>query len=112
MKKVLLCVMATVFCLTLGVSKVQAAPAAAPTYSEASATDWDSVLNDYEKFVDKYIAVYKKVQAGDMSAYSDMASLLDKANKLQAKLEKASDELTSAQAARFAKIAKKLANAM
>ena len=73
--------------------------------------NWDSILNQYEQYVNKYIAVMKKVQDGDATAYTELASLSDKAQKLASKLEDAEDEMTDAQMARYAKITQKLAQA-
>ena len=76
-----------------------------------NSTDWNKVLNSYESYVNQYIAVLKKVNAGDMSAYSDMTSLMEKYEELASQLENAEDDLTPAQAARFNKITSKLATA-
>ncbi len=83
-----------------------------PVAVHESSTDWDKVLDSYEKYVNQYIAVYKKVQAGDMSAYNEMASLMEKYQKLAKQLEEAQDEMTAAQAERYLKITQKLASAL
>jgi hypothetical protein len=77
----------------------------------SSSEDWDAILVAYEQFIDKYIASLKKVKAGDMSAMSEYADYMEKATDLAEKMEGASDELTTAQAAKFAKLQIKLANA-
>lgn len=74
--------------------------------------DWDSILDEYEKYCDKAVALAKKAQAGDMSAMTEYASLLESAQSLQKKLENAGSNLSAAQATRLNKIATKMANAM
>lgn len=81
---------------------------------ETSATDtkkWDDILVSYEKYIDQYIKLYKKAQGGDVSAITEYASMMEKANDLTEKLQGAGDELTAAQAKKFAKLQTKLANA-
>ncbi len=78
----------------------------------AGSEDWDSILDEYEKYCDKTVALYKKAQAGDISAMTEYASLLESAQSLQKKLENAGSDLSAAQAARLNKIAAKMANAM
>lgn len=79
--------------------------------AQKSSSDWNKVLDSYESYVNQYIAVLKKVTAGDMSAYADMASLMEKYEELASQLEDAEDDLTPAQAARYTKITNKLASA-
>lgn len=115
MKKLFFLVMAVMFGLNASMNANAATTSAMTTSSVAAASsssDWDSILDSYEKYVNEYIAVYKKVQAGDMSAYSKMASLMEKYQKLAEQLENASDELTSSQLARLQKINAKLAKAI
>lgn len=115
MKKLFFLVMAVMFGLTASMNANAATTSAMTTSSVAAASsssDWDSVLDSYEKYVNEYIAVYKKVQAGDTSVYSKMASLMEKYQKLAEQLENASDELTSSQLARLEKINAKLAKAI
>ena len=73
--------------------------------------DWDKILDEYEKYVDKTVALYKKAQAGDISAMTEYASLLESAQSLQEKLQNAGSDLSPAQAARLSKIAAKMAKA-
>ena len=80
--------------------------------SSSSSNNWDATLDSYEKYVDQYIVVYKKVQSGDMSVMAEMGSMLEKAEDLQKKLDGAESELTAAQASRLAKINSKLMSAM
>ena len=115
MKKLFFLVMAVMFGLSASMNANAATTSAMTTSSvtaASSSSDWDSILDSYEKYVNEYIAVYKKVQSGDMSAYSKMASLMEKYQKLAEQLEIASDELTSSQLARLQKINAKLAKAI
>ncbi|MDY5650928.1 MAG: DUF6591 domain-containing protein [Paludibacteraceae bacterium] len=115
MKKLFFLVMAVMFGLTASMNAYAVTTSAMTTSSvtaASSSSDWDSILDSYEKYVNEYIAVYKKVQSGDMSAYSKMASLMEKYQKLAEQLENASDELTSSQLARLQKINAKLAKAI
>lgn len=82
------------------------------TTSDSKDSDWDSVLDEYEKLIDKYISLYKKAQNGDISAMSDYVGVLESAEKLQTKLEKAESELTTAQMSRLTKIVTKMTNAV
>lgn len=79
--------------------------------SSKSSTNWDAVLNEYESYVNQYIALMKKVQKGDVSAMSEYPKMLEKAERLSDKLEDAEDEMTSTQLSRYMKITNKLANA-
>lgn len=69
-------------------------------------------MDEYEEYIDDYIKFYKKAQTGDMSAMTEYASMLEKAESLSKKLEKAQDDLTASQAARFLKLQQKLTNAV
>ena len=85
------------------------------TKSESTSTtgseDWNSILNSYEKYINQYIALLKKTNAGDMSAMTEYLSMMEKATELAGKLENASDNLSTAQTARFLKLQTKLLNA-
>ncbi|MEG1916402.1 MAG: hypothetical protein RR061_06945 [Muribaculaceae bacterium] len=75
--------------------------------SQAESEDWDSILDEYETFITDYISLMKKAKAGDMSAMTEYASCLEKANSLGEKLEKAST-LTSSQISRMTKLQAKI----
>ena len=77
-----------------------------------SSSDWDSVLDEYEDYVDQYVKLYKKAMAGDMSAMAEYAGMLEKAQSLFSKLENAQGEMTAAQISRMNKIQMKMVNAM
>jgi hypothetical protein len=79
--------------------------------SSKGSTNWDAVLNEYESYVNQYIALMKKVQKGDMSAMSEYPKMLEKAERLSDKLDDAEDEMTSTQLSRYLKITNKMANA-
>lgn len=83
-----------------------------PVAEEKVSTEkWDALLDEYEEYLDKTIAFSKKAKAGDMSAMTEYASLIESAQSVQKKLEDAKNELTPAQAARLSKIASKFASA-
>ena len=82
------------------------------TSVSSGSEDWDKILDEYEKYCDKTVALAKKAQAGDISAMTEYASLLETAESLQKKLENASSSLSVAQATRMNKIAAKMAKAM
>lgn len=76
-----------------------------------SGNDWDSVLDDYEKYFDQYVKLLKKAKNGDVSALTEYAKMLEKAQSIGNKLEHAKGDLTANQSARFLKIQQKLLNA-
>ena len=75
---------------------------------ESSSTDWDAVLDEYEKYVDSYIKLVNKVNKGDVSALSEYAEMLEKAESFADKLDNADDEMTAMQLARYEKITMKM----
>ncbi len=77
-----------------------------------SSSAWDSVLDEYEDYVNQYIKLYKKAMEGDMSAMSEYAGMLEKAQSLFSKLENAQGEMTAAQISRMNSIQMKMVNAM
>ena len=79
--------------------------------SSCDSEDWDAVLDDYEEYVDKYIALLKKANQGDMSALSEYVSMMEKAEKLGEKMDGAQGQMSSAQWARYTKILQKMTNA-
>lgn len=80
--------------------------------SASEANNWDSVLDEYERYVDRYISLFKKAQAGDMSALADYPDMLQEAERLRKKLEGAEGMLTAAQQQRYLKILNKFQRAM
>lgn len=81
------------------------------TESAQTGTDWDKFLDEYENYCTKLAGLSKKAMAGDLSAMSDYASLLESAEALQSKLEDAESEMSAAQIARLNKIIQKMAQA-
>lgn len=77
--------------------------------SSSTGNNWDNLLDDYEKLVDKYIALLKKSSSGDMDALTELASYMQKAQDLYEKLENADDEMTIEQMNRMVKINSKMA---
>lgn len=76
-----------------------------------SSTNWDKVLDEYESYVNQYIALMKKAKNGDMSAVSEYPQMLEKAQRVAEKLEDADDAMTAAQMARYTQITNKMAQA-
>ena len=77
-----------------------------------SSSQWDQVFDSYEKYIDQCAKLYKKAQAGDMSAMTEYASMLEKANDLSSKLDNAKSEMSADQMARFTKLQSKLISAV
>ncbi|MDR2972700.1 MAG: hypothetical protein LBU83_12375 [Bacteroidales bacterium] len=77
-----------------------------------SNTNWDTVLKDYETFIDKYIALMKKVQKGDTSALSESATMMENATELADELSRAYGELTPSQVSKLQKLQTKWVNAI
>ena len=73
---------------------------------------WDDLLDEYERYVDKYIVVYKKAMQGDMSAMTEYVELLQQAQKLAEKIENAEDDMSEDQIERYIKITEKMTNAL
>lgn len=80
--------------------------------SNKFSSEWDKVLDSYEKYIDQYAKLYKKAQAGDMSAMTEYTSMLEKANDLSSKLNGAKSDMSAAQIARFTKLQSKLISAV
>ena len=78
------------------------------TSSTAKNAEWDSALDEYEKYVDQYIELYKKAMAGDISALASYDNLLESAENFADKLEDAEDEMTVEQLNRYMDITQKL----
>lgn len=79
--------------------------------SSTSSADWDSMLNSYEQYVNKYIALVKKASNGDMSAMAEYAGLMQKAQELSDKMNGAQGEMSASQWARYMKITTKMTKA-
>lgn len=81
-------------------------------FDSDSDEDWDAFLDEYEEYVDNYVALYKKAMNGDMDALSEYAEVLKDAQDLSNKLSKAKGSMSSSQVARYTKITNKMANAI
>lgn len=79
--------------------------------SNGGSEDWDAILKSYEAFIDKYIALLKKAQKGDMSAMGEYVEYMEKAANLAEQLGNANGDLTPSQVAKFTKLQAKFANA-
>lgn len=73
--------------------------------------DWDALLNSYEEYVNSYVSMLQKASAGDMSALTESASFLQKAQELTQKLSSATSGMSSAQLSRFNEINQKMLQA-
>jgi hypothetical protein len=87
------------------------APAAAASTRAQTSANWDSLLDQYEEFVDDYIAVMQEVADGDISALTASVSLLEDAESLSERIMEASSDLSAAQSARLLRIQTKLTDA-
>jgi hypothetical protein len=100
---------------TPGPISTASAPAAAPAPATPppanSRANWDSLLDQYEKFVDDYIVAMKKAADGDFTAMTTALSLMEQAESLSERLTEASAEISAAQSARLLRIQTKLAGA-
>lgn len=88
-----------------------ASEATAQSSATAKASDWDSILDSYEKYVDDYIVLMKKVKAGDMDAMTESLSMMQTCTTLSKKLQGADGSLTPEQMSRYVKITSKMASA-
>lgn len=79
--------------------------------SSTGSKDWDSMLDSYEEYVDKYIALAKKAAKGDMSAMAEYVGLMQKAQEMSDKMDGAKSDMSVSQWARYSKITTKLAKA-
>lgn len=79
--------------------------------SSASSSEVDDMLNQYEKFVDKYISLVKKAAKGDVSAMADYASYMESAEELSDKLDKCAGSMNAAQTKRYMEITTKMTGA-
>ena len=79
--------------------------------SSTGSADWDSMLNSYEQYVNKYIALVKKAANGDMSAMAEYAGLMQKAQDLSDTMNGAQGEMSASQWARYMRITTKMTKA-
>jgi hypothetical protein len=74
--------------------------------------DWDKIIDDYEEYVDEYIKFVRSIDYEDSSSMSEYATLLEKAERLSSKLERAENDLSKSQLSRMTKIQNKMNNAV
>lgn len=74
--------------------------------------DIDAMLDDYEDFMDDYIDLMKKAQAGDLSAMSESADVMSKAEKFGQSLAEVQGTMSPEQVARYTEIAMKATSAL
>ena len=79
--------------------------------SSTGSADWDSMLDSYKQYVNKYIALLKKAANGDMSAMAEYAGLIQKAQELSDKMNGAQGDMSASQWARYMKITTKMTTA-
>lgn len=99
------------FRISSGYQKVEGSNSSSGSSESTGSTDWDKVLDDYESMMNSYISAVKKSSQGDMSAMTEMANYLEKADSFASKLENAQDDMSSTQWARFLKIQEKMVKA-
>lgn len=73
--------------------------------------DWDKALDDYEAYVDSYIKLLKKAQAGDMSAMTEYLTCLEKAEAFGKKFDNAKGSMSTKQIKRYTDITMKITTA-
>jgi hypothetical protein len=72
--------------------------------------DWDAILGTYEEYIDQIISEIRKgTDNMDMSKYT---TLIEKAEKLSDKMEKAESDMSASQLTRFNKITLRLSQAL
>lgn len=78
---------------------------------DISSNNVDEILKTYSEYVDKYIKFMKKAANGDLSAMTEYASLLKKAQEFDEKLKEVKGDMTTAQMNKFLEIQKNLKSA-
>ena len=79
--------------------------------SSDDSEDWDAVLDSYDSYVTKYIALMNKASKGDASAMAEYPDLMSKAQELGDKLSNAQGSMSASQCSRYMKITQKMASA-
>lgn len=79
--------------------------------SPSGSTDWDQLLDEYEKFVNSYVSLISKANNGNASALTECMEMMEKVESLSEKLDDAEDDMSTAQMNRFLKIQTKFAGA-
>jgi hypothetical protein len=78
---------------------------------DSGSEDWDAILDAFEKYVDLLDKAFDKIENNDPTAVVEYAKMYGELLKISPKLDnaKTSNDLTSAQIARYAKINLKMA---
>ncbi|MGM9869942.1 MAG: DUF6591 domain-containing protein [Sodaliphilus sp.] len=97
--------------ITVSSSSDESASSSDDTASASGGEDWDALLDSYEEYVDEYIKLMKKAENGDMSAMTEVASYMEKAQALSNKMANAKGSMSASQVARYTKILNKMASA-
>ena len=79
---------------------------------EAPKGDGDKLLAEYQKFADEYVATYKKMKSGDMSAVQDFQTLGKKAQDWAQKVQGQISTWTEAQVKKYQEIGENMAKAL
>ena len=79
--------------------------------SSTGSADCDSMLDSYEQYVNKYIALLKKASNGDMTAMTEYPALMSKAQEFCDKMENAKGSMSASQLVRYTKITEKMLKA-
>ena len=76
--------------------------------------DWDEFLDSFEKYVDQYLVVLKKMNEGDASAMIEYTKMMENIVELSGTMDDAkdSDNLSAAQITRYLEIYTKFINGM
>ncbi len=79
-------------------------------FSDSGSTDWDEVLDEYEKFVNSYVSFVNKASNGNVTALAEYAEMLEKAEEFSSKLDSAKGDMSTAQMNRLLKLENKMAS--
>ena len=79
--------------------------------SSTGSADCDSMLDSYEQYVNKYIALLKKASNGDMTAMEEYPALMNKAQELSDEMQNAQGSMSASQLARYSRISTKMLKA-
>jgi hypothetical protein len=79
-------------------------------FSDSGSADWDKVLDEYEKFVNKYVSTIEKASKGNPSALAEYAEMLEQAQRFSSKLDSAKGDMSTAQMNRLLKLENKMAS--
>lgn len=82
------------------------------TSESGDPSDWDQAIDQYEDYIDQYIVMLKKSKAGDMTALTESAELMEKAESASKSLDDAKGDLTTEQQERLLKIQTKMFEAV